>query len=65
MGKKGKKQQKKIETVQEVKDEKLNHLIEVIGYFEHVRVAPPLFSKNLEETLKILEEKKDYFKNLP
>jgi len=40
-------------------------MIEVIGYFEHVRVAAPLFSKNLEETLKILEEKKEYFKNLP
>lgn len=54
-----------MDVVAEVKDERLNHMIEVIGYFEHVRVSAPLYSKNLEETLKILEEKKEYFKNLP
>lgn len=44
-----------------MKDEHLNHQMEVINYFEFVRVTPPIFTKNLEDALKLLEEKKAYF----
>jgi len=42
----------------------LNHQIETLNYFEEIKVSPPLFSDKLEETLKILGEKKAYFEKL-
>lgn len=39
--------------------------MEVLNYFEHVRVAPPIYSKQLAETIALLEEKKAYFAAQP
>lgn len=39
--------------------------MEVLNYFEHVSVNPPLYNRNLEETVKLLEEKKAYFEAQP
>ncbi len=42
----------------------LNHQIEIIGFFENLRVPPPLSLSKLDETIKLLQEKKEYFNNL-
>ena len=42
-------------------EEQLNHKMEVLNFFEHVSVNPPMYIRNLEETVKLLEEKKAYF----
>ena len=46
-------------------EEQLNHKMEVLNFFEHVSVNPPLYMRNLEETVKLLEEKKAYFETQP
>lgn len=56
----GKRKSKKKD--QAPKEEPLLHKVEVLNYFEHVKVSPPLFTKSLQECLTILEEKKAYFK---
>ena len=43
----------------------LQHQFEVMAYFERLKVAPPLFVNKLEETIKYLKEKKDYYLGLP
>lgn len=42
----------------------LNHQIEIIGFFENVKVPPPLSTSKLDETIKQLQEKREYFNNL-
>lgn len=42
----------------------LHHQFEVLGYFEKLKVPPPLFVNKLEETVKLLKEKKDYYSGL-
>jgi hypothetical protein len=42
----------------------LNHQIEIVGFFENLRVPPPLSTLKLDETIKLLQEKKEYFNNL-
>lgn len=39
--------------------------MEVLGFFEKLKVAPPLTVSKLEETIKLLNEKKNYFKQAP
>jgi hypothetical protein len=42
----------------------LNHQMEILSYFDQIRVAPPLFTNKLQDTLKVLKEKKEYYKAL-
>jgi len=42
----------------------LNHQMEILGYFDSVKVSPPLFISKLPDTLKHLKDKKDYYQNL-
>lgn len=35
--------------------------MEVLGYFDDVKVSPPLFKTDLSKTLDSLKEKKEYF----
>ena len=39
--------------------------MEVLGFFDKLKVAPPLTVSKLEETIKLLTEKKNYFKQAP
>lgn len=39
----------------------LNHKLDVIGYFDRLKVLPPLLASQLENTIKQLQEKKEYF----
>ena len=64
--KKQKNTEKKVVVVEEGVEQKeimisLNHKIEVLGYFEKLRVGVPMFENKLDATLKLLEEKKVYF----
>lgn len=59
-GKKGKGKGKK-EEANANKPESLNHKFDVLGFFESLKVAPPMFTSKLEGTIKILQEKKEYF----
>lgn len=43
------------------KPESLNHKFEVLGFFESLKVAPPMFVAKLESTIEVLKEKKAYF----
>lgn len=64
---KGKKKQPKKPTTkpqEETGAQPLNHQIETLNYFEEIKVAPPLFTDKLAETLKVLGEKKAYFEKL-
>ena len=57
------KKEKKEEPVNE--KQSLHHQFEVLGYFEKLKVPPPLFVNKLEETVKLLKEKRDYYAGLP
>ena len=57
------KKEKKEEPVNE--KQPLHHQFEVLGYFEKLKVPPPLFVNKLEETAKLLKEKRDYYAGLP
>jgi predicted phage tail protein len=65
-GKGKKKVQKKPTTKpqEETGPQPLNHQIETLNYFDEIKVAPPLFTDKLPETLKVLQEKKAYFEKL-
>lgn len=43
----------------------LQHQLEILGYFERLKVAPPLFANKLEETIKELAEKKLFYQGQP
>lgn len=43
----------------------LQHQLEILGYFERLKVAPPLFVNKLEETIKELTEKKLFYQGQP
>jgi hypothetical protein len=43
----------------------INHQLDTIKYFDHLKVPVPLFSSKLEETIKLLKEKQAYFESLP
>lgn len=55
--KKGKKEEVKPET------QSLNHKFDVLGFFENMKVAPPMVVNKLEGTIKVLQEKKEYFES--
>jgi len=38
--------------------------MEILGYFDHIKVAPPLATNKLADSIKLLKEKKDYYKQL-
>merc|ERR1712151_32703 len=40
---------------------KLTLTIETLRYFDTIKVLPPSFSKDIDETIKRLNEKKEYF----
>lgn len=43
----------------------INHQLDTIKYFDHLKVPVPLFTNKLEDTIKLLQEKQAYFQNLP
>ena len=45
-------------------DLSLNHKIDVLGFFDSLKISPPMFTSRLEETVKQLSEKQKYFENL-
>ena len=59
--KKGKKKGKKEEVKPETQS--LNHKFDVLGFFENMKVAPPMVVSKLEGTIKVLQEKKEYFES--
>jgi hypothetical protein len=46
-------------------NERVNHKVEVINLFDHVKVSPPMFTNLVTDTLKLLAEKKEYFEKMP
>jgi len=64
----GKKKDKKKPVEKEKEPENfvqaLNHGFETLNYFDAIKISPPLFSDKLEETIKVLREKKAYFQKL-
>lgn len=36
-----------------------------MAYFEKLKVAPPLTINRIEETIKLLKEKREYYSGLP
>jgi hypothetical protein len=46
-------------------NERVNHKVEVINLFDHVKVSPPMFTNVVSDTLKLLAEKKEYFEKMP
>lgn len=59
----GKKKAKKGKTQakhEEKKEEKvpLQHQIETLKFFEEIKVSPPLYTDGIQETLKLINEKK-------
>ena len=59
------KKKKEVKKKEEAVNPNLQHQFEVLAYFERLKVAPPLFVAKLEETIKLLKEKKDYYSGLP
>jgi DNA repair exonuclease SbcCD ATPase subunit len=55
-------QQQKKEEVPSVQS--LNHQFETINFFDALKVTPPLFTDKLEDTIKVLNDKKAYFVKL-
>lgn len=64
-GKKKRDNKKKEEEPAAVEKQALQHQFEVMGYFEKLKVPPPMLVGKLEETLKLLVEKKNYYSGLP
>lgn len=64
---KNKKKNVKKKKKEEVGPEKqgLNHQFEVLGYFERLKVSPPLFVAKLADTIKEINEKKAYYQGQP
>jgi len=50
---KGKKTNKKAD-LSKRSEEKLNHTVEVLNFFEHVSINPPHYMRNLEDTIQLL-----------
>lgn len=46
-------------------NERVNHKVEVINLFDHVKVSPPMLTNSVSDTLKLLAEKKEYFEKMP
>ena len=42
----------------------LNHQMEILTYFDHVKVSPPLFTNKLIDAIRLLKEKKEYYQVL-
>jgi len=61
---KKKAQEKKANAAQGPVNLPLNHQMEILGYFDHIKVAPPLATTKLADAIKLLKEKKDYYKVL-
>eukprot|EP00828_Plagiopyla_frontata_P018278 TRINITY_DN2348_c0_g2_i2.p1 TRINITY_DN2348_c0_g2~~TRINITY_DN2348_c0_g2_i2.p1 ORF type:complete len:592 (-),score=164.99 TRINITY_DN2348_c0_g2_i2:102-1877(-) len=65
IGNKKKKQRKapanKPQNPEKPEQQALNHKLDVIGYFDKLKVLAPLWANQLENTIKQLEEKKEYF----
>jgi len=56
-----KKQKKNRKAVKKPEDNKLTLTIETLSYFDQIKVSPPSYSKEIDETIKQLNEKKEYF----
>jgi uncharacterized coiled-coil DUF342 family protein len=63
-GKKKGGQKKQATKTEDNSAQPINHQIETLGYFDEIKVSPPLYTDKLPATLKVLQEKKDYFKKL-
>ena len=65
-GKSKKNKDKKNSQVQEKgnANASFNHQMEILTYFDHVKVSPPLFTNKLGESIRLLKEKKEYYQNL-
>ena len=66
-GKSKKNKDKKNSQVQQEKSNanaSFNHQMEILTYFDHVKVSPPLFTNKLAESIRLLKEKKEYYQNL-
>merc|ERR1712187_436039 len=57
---KGKKKQNQSNT----EEAKLTLSLETISYFDSLKVSPPVFHKDLDAAIKVLEEKKAYFNKI-
>lgn len=63
-GKKKEKKKTPQTKTEETGAQSLNHQIETLNYFEEIKIAPPLTTDKLPDTLKLLQEKKAYFEKL-
>jgi len=59
--KKNKKKNKKNKGKAQPEDTKLTLTIETLGYFDSIKVAAPVYAKDIDEVSKLLTEKRDYF----
>ena len=50
---------------QQVREVLLNHQVEILQFFEQLSIPVPLLQKQLEDTVKLLAQKKKYFEELP
>jgi len=62
--KKKKSQNKQEEAKSDNKAQPLQHQIETLRYFEEIKVSPPLTTDKIEDTLKVLNEKKAAFQKM-
>merc|ERR1712010_3653 len=56
-----KKNNKKGKGKAQPEDTKLTLTIETLGYFDSIKVAAPVYAKDIDEVSKLLTEKRDYF----
>jgi len=58
-----KKNKKKAPVKQETRDESnvIQHSIDILKYFDDLKISPPMATTSLDDTIKTLKEKKDYF----
>lgn len=59
--KKSKKKNKKNKGKAQPEDTKLTLTIETLGYFDSIKVSPPIYAKDIDEISKQITEKRDYF----
>lgn len=61
-----KKNKKKAPVKQETRDENaiVQHSIDILNYFDSLKISPPLVTSALDDAIKSLKEKRDYFEKL-
>merc|ERR1711862_881242 len=60
-GKKHKKGKKNKAPKEGEPEPKLKLTVDVLNYFDMIKVTAPLYSKEIEDTAKLVREKKEYF----